>query len=82
MLRTITSSEFQKKARDSNLWKEIINHRKYVGPGLKWCTGDGIKVRFWRDNWFYMVSLVSFVDDDNLQYITRRPKTWGSLTNR
>ena len=50
------------------MWKEIVNHRKYVGAGLKWCIGDGRKVSFWTDNWVYMVPfLVSFVDDDNLQ---------------
>ena len=57
-----------KEDGDSNMWKEIINHRKYVGAGLKWCIGDGRKVSFWTDNWVYMVPfLVSFVDDDNLQ---------------
>ena len=58
-----------KRAGDSNVWKEIMNHRKYDGAGLKWCIGDGRKVSFWKDNQVYMVPLVSFVDDANLQSI-------------
>ena len=34
------------KVGDSIVWKEIINHRKCIGAGLKWCIGDGKKVCF------------------------------------
>ena len=37
--------------------------------GLKWCIRDGRKVYFWIDYWVYMLSLVSFVDENNLHYI-------------
>ena len=39
-----------KKNGNSNVWKEIINHRKYVEADIKWCIGDGRKVCFWTDN--------------------------------
>ena len=51
------------------MWKETINHRKYVRASLKWCIGDGRKVFFWTDNWVYTIHLVSFMDDNNLHYI-------------
>ena len=51
------------------MWKEIINHRKYVRASLKWGIGDGRKVFFWTDNWVYTIHLVSFMDDNNLHYI-------------
>ena len=35
-----------KKKGDSIVWREVINHRKYIGVGLKWCIGDGRKVYF------------------------------------
>ena len=38
--------KIQKKNRDLIVWKEIINHRKYIGANLKWCIGDGRKVCF------------------------------------
>ena len=63
----------QKKG-DSVVWKEVINHRKYIGVGLKWCIGDGRKVCFWIDNWDYMTPLISFVDENNLHFINRDAK--------
>ena len=38
-----------KNEGDSIIWKEVINHIKYIGDGLKWCIGDGRKVCFWTD---------------------------------
>ena len=29
-----------KKKRDSIVWKEVVNHIKYIQVGLKWCIGD------------------------------------------
>ena len=55
-----------KKDGDSIMWKEIINHRKYIRASLKWCIGDGRKVCFWTDYWVYMMFLMSFVDENNL----------------
>ena len=76
-----------KKVRDSNVWKEIINHRNYAKAGLKWYLGDGRKVSFWTNNWVYMLPLVSFVDDDNLlcinldakvhEFINHETKEWN-----
>ena len=56
------------------MWREIINHRKYIGAGVKWCIGDGRKVCFLTDYWVNMVSLVSFMDGNNLQYINLEAK--------
>ena len=58
-----------KNVGDSIIWKEIINHRKYIGARLKWCIGDGSKVCFWTDHWICMSPLISFVDENNMQYI-------------
>ena len=33
----------EKKNGDFIVWKEIINHRKYIGANLKWCIGDDTK---------------------------------------
>ena len=30
-----------KKEGDFVVWKEVINHRKYIRARLKWCIGDG-----------------------------------------
>ena len=38
-----------KRIGDSILWKEIINHRRYIEVGLKWYIGDGRKVCFLID---------------------------------
>ena len=35
-----------KKECDFIVWKEVINHKKYIGVDLKWCVGDGRKVSF------------------------------------
>ena len=59
----------QKKKRGSVVWKEVINHRKYIGARLKWCIGYGSKVYFWIDNWVFMTPLISFVDENNLHFI-------------
>ena len=58
-----------KKEGDFIVWKEVINHKKYIGVDLKWCVGDGRKVYFWTDYWVYMLPLMSFVDENNLHYI-------------
>ena len=58
-----------KKEGDSIVWKEVINHRKYIRVGLKWCIGDGRKVCFQKDCWVYMLSLVSFVDENSFHCI-------------
>ena len=64
-----------------------MNHRKYIGANLKLCIGYGIKVCFWTDYWIYMMPLVSFVDENNLQsinldakvydFINRETKEWS-----
>ena len=42
--------KISKNEGDSNIvWKDVINHIKYIGPSLKWCIGDGRKVCFWID---------------------------------
>ena len=46
-----------------------MNHRNYIGADLKWCIGNGRKVHFWTDYWIYMMPLVSFVEENKLQYI-------------
>ena len=63
-----------KKTGDSNVWKEIINHRKYVGAKLKWCIRDGRKILFWTHDWVYKVPLISLVDCDISQYINLNAK--------
>ena len=60
----------EKKNADFIVWKEIINYRKYIGANLKWCIGDGRKFFFWTDYWVYMMPFVSFVDENNLHYIS------------
>ena len=37
------------KKGDSITWKEILNHRKCIGVGLKWCIGNTRKVHFWTN---------------------------------
>ena len=46
-----------KKKGDSIVWKEIINHKKYIGASPKWCIGDGKQVCLWTDQWVYMSPL-------------------------
>ena len=58
-----------KKKGDSIVWREVINHRKYIGVGLIWCIGDERKVYFWINYWVYMSSLISFVDENHLHCI-------------
>ena len=62
--------KISKNEGDSNIvWKDVINHIKYIGPSLKWCIGDGRKICFWIDYWVHMLPLVSFMDENNLHYI-------------
>ena len=59
----VTDNNFfriQKKNGDLIVWKEIINHRKYIRANLKWCIGDDRNVCFWINYWVYMVPLVFF----------------------
>ena len=63
-----------KKEGDSVVWKEVINHRKYIGASLKWCIGDGRKVCLWMVNWVFMTPIISFVDENNLHIINRDVK--------
>ena len=70
MLKTIIS------LGDSIVWKEIINHRKYIEVGLKWCIGDCWKVCFWIDHWVYMSPLISFVEEHNFQAINWDAKVY------
>ena len=46
ILNTTTFLGSRKKKGDSIVWKEVINHRKYIRVGLKWCIRDGRKVCF------------------------------------
>ena len=55
------------KKKDSIVWKEILNHRKYIGALLKWCIRNGRKV--WRDYWVYITPLISFVDENDLHHL-------------
>ena len=66
---------------DSIVWKEIINHRKYIGDHLKWCIGDGRKVCFWTGYWVYMMPPMSFVDKNNLQYINEDAKVYDFINH-
>ena len=68
-----------KKKGDSIVWKEVINHRKYIGAGLKWCIGDGRKVYFWTDYQVYMLPLISFVDENHLHYINWDAKVYDFI---
>ena len=68
-----------KKKGDSIVWREVINHRKYIGVGLKWCIGDGRKVYFQTDFWVYMSPLISFVDENHLHYINWYAKVYDFI---
>ena len=69
-----TISLASKKKGDSFVWKEVINHRKFIGVGLKWCLRNGRKVCFWIDNWVFMTPLISFMGENNFHFINKDAK--------
>ena len=63
------------------LFEMSKNHRKYIGASLKWCIRDCRKVCFWTDYWVYILSLVSFMDENNLHYINGDAKVHDFLNS-
>jgi hypothetical protein len=43
--------QVQAKGKDSPLWKTICKVWPQVIEGLGWSVGNGVEVRFWKDNW-------------------------------
>jgi hypothetical protein len=42
--------QVQAKGKDSPLWKTICKVWPQVIEGLGWSVGNGVEVRFWKDN--------------------------------
>lgn len=37
--------------QSSYAWRSLINARSVLERGMRWCIGDGKKVRIWQDPW-------------------------------
>ena len=71
--------KISKKKGDSIVWNEVINYRKYIGVGLKWCIEYGRKVYFLTDYWVHMWPLISFVDENHLHFINWEAKVYDFI---
>ena len=48
--------QVQAKGKDSPLWKTICKVWPQVIEDLGWSAGNGVEVRFWKDNWLEGIS--------------------------
>ena len=54
--------DYQKKAADSPVWKNLLNCRPLLKRGITWKVGNGKSILFWLDNWIDNYSLAELLN--------------------
>lgn len=84
----LTKEDFldvKKSATASRIWKYVLVHRYLLKRGIRWCLGNGNKIRFWYDNWMEdspsiekiplkQRSTISY--DDKVSHFISENKSW------
>jgi len=60
--RYYPKSDFLEVSRGNNssfTWRNIWGAKSLLKEGLKWCVGNGLKIRVWEDDWIHSDDLVA-----------------------